>query len=55
MMGDARRSWAWQVIDCGRRVGRIDELFGKWGKAIETADEAKLTGWSETISKMNTM
>lgn len=34
-------------------VKKIDALFTSWEKAIESADEAKLVGWSETISKMN--
>ncbi len=33
-------------------VKRIDELLSTWEKAIETADEAKLSGWYANISKM---
>lgn len=34
-------------------VKKIDELFTRWEKAIESADEAKLAGFYETFSKMN--
>ena len=34
-------------------VKKIDELFTKWEKAIEGADEAKLQKWYSTIAHMN--
>ena len=34
-------------------VKKIDELLSTWEKAIEEADEAKLSGWYSNIANMN--